>query len=375
MEESTVDPEGARRNLDNEGESGENESDAGSPDNSRIPFPETRRARASVLDAARSGTPIAKEEAIALHGAIAQAVADRARGIGVEVSVEGAGLSNRTSFDRSGRIVIHLPQAGATDRAENYDNNRRPFVQSSERAAQEELIHAAYLVGFKEEWDGRGSFIDFVNERSAEEISGFRDSLDSLSESDALKAGVLLLWEPSNPAEHGLGPGQKYIVANGHHRYAFGNRQGVAGFNSQIVREEDGVTAGDAMILAAEVNIADGKGTIYDQARSIRNTAAERGKDQALAQAARVGARGRKAARIALNASDPLYEAFVNERVEADSAAAIAEAAPGNEGAQRVGIRAATEGQSPQFAANMARLKEGGINPDDAVRVAMREPP
>src|SRR5690606_17982633 len=103
---------------------------------------------------------------------------------------------------------------------------------------------------------------------------------------------VLLLWEPENPAEHGLEGDQKYIVANGHHRYAFGERQGVPAYNVQIIREADGVSADEAMILAAEVNIADGKGSIHDQVKFIRNTERARGEDQALAQARRIGARG-----------------------------------------------------------------------------------
>lgn len=172
---------------------------------------------------------------------------------------------------------------------------------------------------------------------------------------DERKAGVLLLWEPSDPSAHGLADGQKFIVANGHHRYAFGTRQGVGSFNAQIVRETDGYSAEEAMILAAEINIADGKGTIYDQAKFIRNIAATRGADQALALAASIGARGKKASRIALDASNPLYDAFVNERVSPDHIAAIAEAAPGNEGAQRVGLRSALDGRPPAFAANMAR--------------------
>jgi hypothetical protein len=68
---------------------------------------------------------------------------------------------------------------------------------------------------------------------------------------DDHKAGLLLLWEPVSPAEHGMEPGQKYIVANGHHRYAFGERQGVRGYNTQIIREADGNSAVDAMNLAA----------------------------------------------------------------------------------------------------------------------------
>lgn len=150
-------------------------------------------------------------------------------------------------------------------------------------------------------------------------------------------------------------PGEKYIVANGHHRYAFAKRQGVRGFNAQILREANGITAQDAMIRAAEANIADGKGSIYDQVRLIRNIGATRGEAAADTFVRQSGRGGKKAGSIALEASPQLQEAFVNERISPDHAAAIAEAAPRNADAQRVALRSAIEGKPPQFAANVAK--------------------
>jgi hypothetical protein len=156
---------------------------------------------------------------------------------------------------------------------------------------------------------------------------------------DHRKAGLLLLWEPKNPEEYGLAPGQRYIVANGHHRFELGSKQDVAAYNSQIVREADGYSANDARTLAAEINIADGKGTIYDQVKFLRGQAISRGKDEAMDRARSIGKGARKAQAIAFLAEDNLYTSFVAGRVTADQAEAIASGAPNNDDAQRAGIQ------------------------------------
>ncbi len=172
---------------------------------------------------------------------------------------------------------------------------------------------------------------------------------------DPLKGGLLLLWEPATPAAHGLTGAQRYIVANGHHRVEFGDRVDNRNYNAQVVREADGYSASDARRLGAEINIADGKGNIYDQAKFIRNIAATHGSDEALAAGRRVGARGRKAANIGIAAGPDAFDAFINERIGADHAEQIALAAPGNDGLQRVGVGAALRGANPQEAANLVR--------------------
>lgn len=199
----------------------------------------------------------------------------------------------------------------------------------------------------------RPDLMQFKRSDDSETGTNEQDRLEG--EWDPLKAGTLLLWEPTDPAAHGLAPGQRYIVANGHHRFEFGARQGTRAFNSQILRESDGYSALDARRIAAEVNIADGKGTVQDQAKFVRNTAATHGADEALAAARRIGARGRQATQIGLLAGDSLFTAFVNERISAEHAAAIAAAAPNNDGAQRWGMRAAMRGETPSFSAHSAR--------------------
>ncbi len=169
---------------------------------------------------------------------------------------------------------------------------------------------------------------------------------------DDLKAGNLLVWEPKEPAMYGLAPGERYIVANGHHRFEFGLDQAVKGFNVQVVREADGYSANDARSLGAEINIAGGRGSIYDQARFIRNEAEARGQDAALERARRVGARGRKAATIAIDAGNDLFTSFINEQLTPDQAEAIARSAPGSEPLQRIGIQEARRGMGPAALVN-----------------------
>lgn len=173
---------------------------------------------------------------------------------------------------------------------------------------------------------------------------------------DPYKGGNLLLWEPLDKAKYGLGPAERYIVANGHHRVAKAKRDAVADLGAQIIRESDGWSEAAARTKAAEINIADGKGTIYDQAKFFRNLAATHGKDAALAQGRSLGERAGKATSIAFSASDSTWDAFINERISPDHAEAIALVAPENDAVQRVGIGAALKGKSPQDSANIARV-------------------
>jgi len=164
---------------------------------------------------------------------------------------------------------------------------------------------------------------------------------------DDIKAGTLLLWEPINPKEHDLAPGQKYIVADGHGRVNWARKQEVKpqGFNAQILREADGFTAVEARIMAAVKNIADGKGTIYDQVKVLRNIAGTRGKTEADVFANREGIRGRNAAIIAFDSGNSLHDAFINEQVKPETAALIAKTAPDNDALQRLGLRFALDRQ------------------------------
>jgi hypothetical protein len=183
---------------------------------------------------------------------------------------------------------------------------------------------------------------------------------------DPIKADNLLVWEPQDPAAYGLSAGQRYIAADGHHRHTAAVEQGIDRQNVQILRESAGFSANDARTLAAEKNIAGGKGTIYDQAKFIRNVAATHGPDAALERAGQIGARGRKAATIALAAEPDLYASFINEQVTPEAAAAIANVAPRDAGLQRLGIQRALQGEDPELIANFlqaVRAQTGSRQP------------
>jgi histone H3/H4 len=191
--------------------------------------------------------------------------------------------------------------------------------------------------------------------RMDDSVTGVNDADKLTGQWDDYKAGNLLLWEPLNPAEHQLAPGKKYVVANGHHRFAFGQSQDVKSYNAQIVREADGFSPKDAARLAAEINIDDGKGTIYDQVKFIRKLMEKHGEKVELEVAQRIGSRGRAAQDIGFKASAALFDSFNNEQITPEATRAIANAAPDNEAAQRIGIKAAVTGKSPEFAKNLIK--------------------
>lgn len=177
---------------------------------------------------------------------------------------------------------------------------------------------------------------------------------------DPLKAGVLLLWEPKNPADFGLAPGQKYVVANGHHRFEFGSKQDVSSFNAQVVREADGVSAQMARTLAAEINIADGKGSLADQIKFLEGTAATFGEAAARARALETGPRGSRAATIAFDGSADLKTALYQEDIKPDFAEGIALGAPLDPDVQATGIDAAINGYPSTDGKKRTMPKSGG---------------
>ena len=193
----------------------------------------------------------------------------------------------------------------------------------------------------------RPDLMQFKRSEEAETGVNAEDRLADTADWDPYKGGNLLVWEPVDPKAYELGPGERFIVANGHHRMEFAKRKGVDTVNVQVLREADGVSAGDARAYAAEINIADGKGNIYDQAKFIRNEAAAYGADAAMERARQIGARGRKAATIGIEAEDNLFDAFTNEQISPEAAAAIATTAPGDAGLQALGIKQSAKGRSP----------------------------
>lgn len=185
------------------------------------------------------------------------------------------------------------------------------------------------------------------------------ENADGTNGQDAIKgkwndlyAGVITVWKPENPKEHGLKRGEKYIVVNGHHRLAHAKGYGVQNMRVQVLhegkgsdKETSGYTALAARRVGAEINIVDGKGSIYDQVKFSRDQRAVVGKDRSLERAREIGISGGLAASIAFNAKDSLYAAFFAEKVSPQQTEQIANAAPGDDDLQRLGVKAAMSGK------------------------------
>lgn len=167
---------------------------------------------------------------------------------------------------------------------------------------------------------------------------------------DETKGGVLVVWQPKDPAAVGLAPGQKYIVANGHHRLDFAKRAGRKALNVQVLKESDGWSSLDARMQAAEINIADGKGSPQDAVKYLQAIQEKDGDAAMEAAAKRVSSNegARRNVEIAKGLKGDALSLFINEKIEPKQAHAIALHSPGNEVIQNAGAKAAVKGMSPE---------------------------
>jgi hypothetical protein len=187
--------------------------------------------------------------------------------------------------------------------------------------------------------------------KATDEVDTGVNQRDKLSgQWDETKAGIVTVWQPNDPAAHGLAPGQKYIVANGHHRLEFAQRAGRKDLNVHVLKEADGWSALDARMQAAEINIADGKGSPQDAVKYLR-AVREKSGDAAMESAAkRVSSTegARRNVEIAKNLTGDALDLFINDRIDSRQAHAIALNAPGNEVVQNAGAKAAAKGMHPE---------------------------
>jgi hypothetical protein len=201
-----------------------------------------------------------------------------------------------------------------------------------------------------------------VNElRLSRDVPNFKEGADEATgvvEGERLEGtfqrlgtAPIIVWERTD--------GQREIIS-GRHRWDLAKRTGEQTIPSQVVREADGFTQGDALALDAELNIRDGQGSIKDYANYFRNAQIDR---EAATQGGLLSrAKGRAGFEIGRSAGNDLYSAFANGAVSADKAAAIAGAAPNNDAVQRAALARAgnmTAEQLPGFVRVVAGMTTG----------------
>jgi hypothetical protein len=128
-------------------------------------------------------------------------------------------------------------------------------------------------------------------------------------------------------------------IITGRHRFDLAKRAGEKTIPSQIVREADGFTQQDALIIDAESNIRDGQGSVTDYATYFRNSTTTEADAREGGLLSRT--KGRSGWALGRLAGDDLYSAAQAGAIPESKAVAIAEAAPGNPGLQRAGMDAA----------------------------------
>ncbi|MBN1881026.1 MAG: hypothetical protein JW885_02530 [Deltaproteobacteria bacterium] len=145
---------------------------------------------------------------------------------------------------------------------------------------------------------------------------------------DVWAAGVILVYEDRTG---------RLFVANGHHRLAYARALGVDVMASHLIREIEGYTVSDARRIAAETNIKDNKGTVYDHAEFFRM-------DKSYSDET-VSHRGIKSKgyTIGKSSTDNTYSHFRAKRITPDQAHAIADGAPGDDTYQVAGVKFALD--------------------------------
>ncbi len=187
--------------------------------------------------------------------------------------------------------------------------------------------------------------------------------------------GSILVWQRLN--------GDMEVIT-GRHRFDLAKRTGEPTIPAQVVREADGFGLEDALRADAEINIRDGHGSIKDFASYLRHS--DITEQEAKAAGLLDGAKGRAGWAIGREASEALFDLHANGRISDAAAVAITEAAPGNEGLQRAGIKEVLDGHPIDTAVNLMRAMGARagtqknadqqldlLGQDDSAMVEMRE--
>lgn len=174
------------------------------------------------------------------------------------------------------------------------------------------------------------------------------DPADFPTEFDPVQAGDIVVLERRD--------GQREVLS-GRNRFAIAQRDpSVEQISTKVIRESDDFTVDDALALDAELNIRDNQGSTEDFTEFFRRTQIpeQTARERGLLR----NTRGRQGFFIGTAGSPGLVAAFQAGRVNAKSAAAIAEEAPQNEALQRVGLQQASKGRSTEMAVNTMRVAE-----------------
>jgi len=150
---------------------------------------------------------------------------------------------------------------------------------------------------------------------------------------DPARAGVILAYENEN--------GERFVV-EGHRRLELAKRDEVPQMPVQLLRFKDGVTEEQAKTLGGIANIKSGNADIYDTVNFIRNA-----DNEAIKQ---LGSKPeiRKMKAFAQNASEPLYEAFINRTIQPEIALGIVRLYPKNIGKQNSSLEKLLIAQIPE---------------------------
>lgn len=193
------------------------------------------------------------------------------------------------------------------------------------------------------------------------EVSNFKTGAnETTGETDPIQAKKyrrlgtppIVLWERLNG---------KLEIITGRHRVALARRTGELTIPAQIMREADGFTREQALILDAESNIIDEKGSVADYAKYIKGSGIN--KEEADQRGITGRDKGRKGFAIGKYAEDDLYTLFRNEKINSTLAATIAELAPNNSGAQLAGMKYAqthNAAETAQFMKAMLSSRPAG---------------
>ena len=145
-------------------------------------------------------------------------------------------------------------------------------------------------------------------------------------------------------------------IITGRHRLELARRTGERTIPAQIVREADGFTKAQALTFDAEANIRDGQGEVSDYATYFKGTDISEAEARARGLLSR--AKGKAGWSLAKSATDDVHALWRAGRLTDAQAVAIANAAPGDAGAQQIGSKFALQGKPPDFLTNVIQASK-----------------